>query len=359
MHSFTLHSKDSSGLKLPKLALSLVCVAACTLLGTAAYTLWLNPEIRFYRYAANVKQTWAEKLHSQFGPIIVVYGASSCAFAIDGERMLEKHGLPVVNFGMHAGMEPLFLTALAVESTHPGDTLVVALEPGLLLAPFDSPDLAAQMGMALGKPRLIHASDLTGEPVHWVQNILSLRPGAYHFFTLLGKIVLGKPLYRYSPRDLRPSGWQQTHERREINDQEPFIVQSLPEHSQRLLGALANWCRTNNVEVFYSLPWGWVSQAKLEQFKVMNASFLRHVARFLPVLKDPMLGAHPIREHFADTEWHLTAEGAAQRTDALAAQLKSRACWTIEELEEIVRSADSVQLTGKSAPAQPIAQKVK
>ncbi|MCX8107490.1 MAG: hypothetical protein N3G20_01660 [Verrucomicrobiae bacterium] len=342
------------GSKLPRLAVRLVCVAIAALAAAGAYTVWLNPEIRFYLYAARLKQAWADKLHREFGRAIIVFGASSCAFAIDGERMVEKHGLPVVNFGMHAGMEPLFLTALAVESTRPGDTLVVALEPGLLLSPFDSPDLAAQMGMALGKPRLIHASDLTGEPVHWVKNILSLRPGAYHFFTLLGKIVLGKPLYRYSPQDLRPSGFQQTTERREIRDQEPFIVHALPSHSEQLLSALARWCRTNNVELFYSLPWGWVSEAKLNQFKAMNASFLIQVAKFMPVLKDPTLGAYPVREHFADTEWHLTAEGAANRTDALAQQLKARVCWTIEELDQVGRTASVLQFSGKSAATQTV-----
>lgn len=353
------HFDRGFGVGLPKLSLSLVGVAVLTLVGAVAYTLWLNPEIRFYLYAAKVKRAWAEKLHKEYGRAIVVYGASSCAFAIDGERMLEKHGLPVVNFGMHAGMEPLFLTALAVGSTRPGDTLVVAIEPGLLLSPFDSPDLAAQMGMALAEPRLVHASDLTGEPVHWVENVLSLRPGAYHFFTLLGKIVLGKPLYRYSPKDLRPSGWQQTDERREIRDQEPFIVDSLPEDSRRLLAALARWAATNDVKLVYSLPWGWVSEAKCDQFKRMNASFLRHIAEYMPVIKDPSLGAHPVRHHFADTEWHLTAEGAAERTDALAGELKAGVCWTIAELDILARDGESGQPGGKSASGQTIFEEVK
>lgn len=359
MPSSILHSDRGFGAQLPKLALGLVAVAVLTLVATAAYTLWLNPEIRFYLYAAKIKRAWAEKLHKEYGRAIVVFGASSCAFAIDGERMLDKHGLPVVNFGMHAGMEPLFLTALAVESTRPSDTLVVAIEPGLLLSPFDSPDLAAQMGMALGNPRLVHASDLTGEPVHWIENVLSLRPGAYHFFTLLGKIVLGKPLYRYSPKDLRPSGWQQTDERREIHDQEPFIVESLPEHSRRLLAALAHWGKTNHVKVVYSLPWGWVSDAKHDQFKRMNASFLRRVAEFMPVLKDPTLGAHPVRHHFADTEWHLTAEGAAERTDALAAELKAGVYWTVAELNAIVRNERSLQSSGKCPPLQTVLDEIK
>lgn len=305
------------------------------LLAAAAYTLWLNPEIRFYRHAAQVKRTWAHNLHRYHGSIYLVYGASSCAFAVDGERMIREHGLHVANFGMHAGMESLFLTALATGSTQPGDTLVVAIEPGLLVVPFDSPDLAAQMGMALGAPRLVHASDLTGERVHWVENILSLRPGAYHLFTLLGKIALRKPLYRYAPDDVRPSGWQQTHERRQIPDQGVSSSGALSPDAKRLLEALSRWGKTNKVQVVYSLPWGWVSGERMAKFQKMNARFLLEVAGFIPVLKDKSLGAYPVREHFADTEWHLTAEGAVVRTDSLARDLKAGEYWTIAELEEL------------------------
>lgn len=310
-------------------------MAVAALLAAAAYTLWLNPEIRFYRYAAQVKRAWADRLHREQGAAFIVYGASSCAFAIDGGRMLQKHGLPVANFGLHAGMEPPFLTALALESTRPRDTLVVALEPALLTVPFDSPDLAAQMGLALGKPRLIHASDLTGERVHWIENVLSLRPGAYHFFTLLGKIALGKPLYRYAPEDVQPSGWQQTRERRPLSDPEIPPDPRLSPDARRLLLALKRWGETNRVAVVYSLAWGWASPEKVRPRRQMNARFLNEVAGILPVLKDASLGAHPVREHFADTEWHLTSEGAAARSDALAVQLKARQFWSAEELARL------------------------
>jgi hypothetical protein len=317
-------------------ALGLFGLALVTLAAAAAYTLWLNPEVRFYRHAARVKLAWAGKLDQRRARKVIVCGGSSTAFSIDGERMLKQHGLPTVNLGLHAGMEPLFLVGIAAAAARPGDALIVALEPSLLVVPFNSPYLAGQMGAALGRPELVRASNLTGERVHWVANAVSLRPGAYHFFTLLGKIALRKPLYRYSPEEVTPSGWQRARDFRAIPDQ-TIVEDRLSPDARKLLAALRHWGETNRVQVAYSLPWGWVSQQRCAAFQRMNARFLAEVAEILPVLKDPALGAHPVREHFADTEWHLTAEGAAARSDALAAQIKAQTFWSRQELAELAR----------------------
>lgn len=41
----------------------------------------------------------------------------------------------------------------------------------------------------------------------WPAALLALRPGGYHVFTLLGKLVQGRPLYRYNTAEVRPSGF--------------------------------------------------------------------------------------------------------------------------------------------------------
>jgi len=317
-------------------ALRLLGMALVTLAATAAYTAWLNPEIRLYRHAVRVKLAWAAELEQRHGRKVIVCGGSSTAFSIDGERMLRGHGLPTVNFGLHAGMGPLFLVGIAAEAARPGDTVIVALEPDLLIKPFSSPDLGGQIGMALGRPGLVHASNLTGGRVHWVANALSLRPGAYHFLTLLGKIVLRKPLYRYSPEGMTPSGWQRARDFRPFPE-EPVPEGHLSPDARKFLVALRHWGETNHVQVAYSLPWCFVRPPQSAAFQRINARFLAEVAEILPVLKDPALGAHPVREHFADTEWHLTAEGAAARSDALAAQIKAGSLWSGRELAELAR----------------------
>jgi hypothetical protein len=308
-----------------------------SLLAAAGYTFWLNPEIRFYRYTAQIKQAWTEQLRREHSSLVVVCGCSTTAFSVDGQRMLERHGLPTVNFGMHAGMEPPFLVALAAQAARPGDTLVLELDPVLLAAPFSSADVAAQLGFSLGQPSLIHATRITGEPVHWAEDLLSLRPGAYHCFTLLGKIALRKPLYRYQRQDVRPSGWQQTKERTEIIDEAPPDV-GLSADARRLLQATKTWGETNRVQVVYSLVWRYATPEHHRRFQRLNLGIVREVAEIIPVLKDPVLGAYTVREHFADVGAHLTEAGAAARSDALAQQIKNRSFWTFEELRDLERN---------------------
>lgn len=328
----------------PRRALTLLLLAVITLAAAAVYTVRWNPEVRFYRHAVAVKRAWADALTAGTNaPRHLLAGGSSAAFAVDGGRLRSRHGILLANFGLHAGMEAPFLVAIAAREARASDTLIVAMEPELLTSPFTAPDLAAQMGLALGEPRLIHASDITGQSVGWVDSLISMRPGAYHAFTLLGKIALRKPLYRYAPPEVHASGWQEARDFREFPLVQPGQSR-LSADGRALLAALARWGKIANVSVIYSLPWSCVEPASTESYRRASAAFLLEVTEFVPVLKDPTLGVHAVREHFADTGWHLTTIGAQARTDALAEQLKRRQFWTVTELTALAEAA------GESGP---------
>jgi len=311
-------------------------LAFVALLAAALYTIRVNPEIRVYRQAIHVKRSWAGRLAADPAPRFILAGGSSAAFSVDGESLLRDHGVRLVNFGLHAGMGPLFVTAVAAREARPSDTFLLALEPGLLTEPFSSPDLGAQIGWALGEQELIRASPITGERVHWMEDLLSLRPGAFQVFNVLGAVVVRKRIYRYSIRDFNESGWQRAHDFREFGP--PSLPsQPLSGDALRLLDALAQWGQTNRVNLMYSLPWAYVPPDQAEPFRRVNAAFLAQVRQKMPVLKDLALGVHSIRSHFADTAWHLTPEAARLRTENLAASLKSAAAWSRDELELLAR----------------------
>jgi hypothetical protein len=315
-------------------SLVLLAITAIALAASAAYTVRWNPEVRFFCHALEVKNQWLVELRRTNAPVILVAGGSSCAFSIDAARLDQQYHLPVVNYGLHAGMEPPFLAAAAAAALHPGDTWILAIEPGLLTAPFTAPDLAAQMGFALRKPEWTHGTPLTGDPVRWVEDALSLRPGAYHLFTLLGKMALHRPLYRYAFNDVRPGGWMQTPERFPMSSP-PLGEARLSSDARRLLEAARRWADTNHVAIAYSLPWGFVDPGQADAFRRCNARFLLEVAAILPVLEDPALGVHPVRDHYADTEWHLTEPGARERTDSFARQLQTRRFWSSADLKRL------------------------
>ena len=224
-----------------------------------------------------------------------------------------------------------FLTAFAAAAARAGDLLLMALEPELLVSPGDGSDLAAQMGFALGHPEWIDASNITGEPVHWVADLVSQRPGAYHVFTLLGKLALGRPLYRYAKEDFSPAGWQSTAERRSFGEPKRWDAPIAPRTAALLLG-LRDWADRHGVRLASLLPWQYVGPEKAPAWQGDNLRFLIRMSDFMPVLADEHLGAYGVREHFADTPLHLTPEGARIRTDFLAGQLQSGRFWNRADL---------------------------
>jgi hypothetical protein len=101
----------------------------------------------------------------------------------------------------------------------------------------------------------------------------------------------------------------------------------------RFLPALKNWCDQRGIRLAYSLPWAFCPSDKLEEFKQSNAAMLLSIAAFMPVLKELTLGADANPQHFADTAWHLNADGSRLRTDELGRALKAWNLWTREELQ--------------------------
>jgi hypothetical protein len=316
--------------RVPWTALRLLTVAVLAWAASAVYALFLNPEIAFFKHCARVKHCWAEKLDREYGHKIVVFGGSSCGVSIDGERMLERHGLPTVNLGMGAGMGAEVLTRYALLEVHQGDTLIMVLEPDLLTRSTEPTALGAQFSLAIGKPGLLKSSP----SFTWLPTLLSLRPGGYHFFTLIGKMARGGPLYRYHFNDIHASGWQEITIKRDLTGP-PVRGPALSPDARQLLGWLRSWCVANKVRLAYSLPWGYSPRDNVQQFEAENLDFLLQISRFLPVLKDPALGADTRREQFADTEWHLTPDAAALRTDALAREIEEWSVWTTEELQQM------------------------
>jgi hypothetical protein len=312
----------------PGWALRLLGLALATWAMGAAYSLRANPEIAFTRHAHALKRQWSEGLSRQYPHKTVVLGGSSCLTSIDPRRLHERHGLGVANAGLLAGMGARVLTRYAFEALREGDTLVVALEPALLSGDVELEPMGVQFALATGQTALVR------EPsgVSWLSALLDLRPGAYHAFTMIGKLLLRQPPYRYAQSELQAGGWLDVADRRDLG------TPGVP--SYRLSAAGREWlrvvraeCARRQVRVALTLPWVYCRPADLRATRRANLRFLRDAAEEIPVLREPRLAADDVREHFADTHLHLTAEAAALRTDELAAALTSWATWSLPEMD--------------------------
>ena len=323
-------SISHSNPRLPRLALRLAGVAFIAWLACVAYTMWLNPEMRFLKTAAQTKQHWAKRMTRDHGTKVVVMGGSSCTFSIDGQRLLERHQMPAVNMGLFADMGSKVITEWALSEVRPGDTLVVALEPKSFSEEAQATEHGLQFCAAMQSPQWARGV-LQPQTAFGGGALLALRPGGYHAFTLVGKILKRLPLFRYDVGEIKPSGLVDTPIHR-TPDAAPAPGGTISPSCSALFRSLSDWSRTNRVRLCYSLPLAWSSPEHASEFQNNSAQFLLEVSRLLPVLKDDRLGAHTNADWFADDAWHLTAAGVAVRTDELAAQVRAWRMWEPEEL---------------------------
>jgi hypothetical protein len=328
MDSSTSHFKA-----VPWRAVLLLGTALTTWLVCAVYSLHFNPEVTHFRDGDTIKRAWVAELTRQYSSKIVVYGGSSCEFSVDGERLLASYNEPVVNDGRHAGMGPALLTESALHDVRRGDTLIVALEPSALTEPTDGePALAVQFSFAVHHPEWVLHPVLGAGQVNWFEAIAALRPGGYHFFTLMGKWVRRQPLYRYRLSDFHRSGWKQTTVCVPLTGPSGHGPH-LSDDGKALLAHLSLWCQTNGVRLAYSLPWSYCPPDQLRCFRRQNADLLAEIMAYIPVLRDDSLGADPDAGDFADTALHVNVSGAARRTDELGREIQKWNTWTLESLE--------------------------
>jgi len=314
--------------------LKLLIVAVMTWAACAAYMLWLNPEIRFYNQLAAVQDAWSQKMDREYGRKVVVFGGSSCMFSIVGEQMLESYDLPTVNRGLAAGMRAKIPALNAIHDLRRGDTLIVALEPGLLTVRAEPSSLAAEFSYVRGHSEWATRSALGLPGVGRASALLALRPGCSHVLTFIAKIVQGRELYRYKMADASPSGWMRTKVRVPVSDP-PGHDPLLSNDTRQFLSALRVWCGERGVRVAYSLPWGYAPAEQVEAFRKDNLSMLLQIAEFIPIIKDTWLGADTNAGHFADSAWHLNEEGSRLRTDELGRAVQQWSVWSLQELQQI------------------------
>lgn len=310
---------------MPRLTLLLVIVALLAAAAGATYALRFNPEMDFWKAIAERKLTWVKEMRAKHGYVIGVIGGSTTTFGIDAESLEREHGLPVANLGLHAGMGPDVCTGFGFAALQPGDTLIVSLEPSMLTEEQSEPtSLGVRMAWALGRPAILDWGHASAQWQHLV-NPSKLQPGGYHVMTMLGKLALNQPLYRYSVEDSRPGGLQTTSERRPSAlsqvGREGNVVE-VSESGHTLLAGIRDEAAARGIRVAYLLPWAYASDAEASQIRRRNKQLLQEVGKYLPVIEEPELGVRTEPDEFADSRQHLTEQAARQRSEQLVPLLK-------------------------------------
>ena len=311
-------------MKFPRLVSLLISTALAAWLAGALYTWFVDPELKFWASAARQKLDWVDKMREKHGYVIGVVGGSTTTFGIDAEYMEKAHGLPVANLGLHFGMGPACI-GFGLSALREGDVLVLSLEPAMLTAEDVSiTPLGSKLASLLGRPDI--NSWVDGRPLLTaVQNLGYLRPGGYQAATMIGKLALGKPLYRYSIDNLQPGGLQVTRDKLAASFNIELALEpvglALSSAGKELLRQAKSEAAKRGLELFFLMPVAYCPPEEAEQRRTANEQLLRNISKTVAVLWEPSLGVSETIEDFSDSWQHLTPEAARMRSRLFAKTL--------------------------------------
>jgi hypothetical protein len=310
---------------MPRLTLLLLTVACLAAVAGATYALRFNPEMDFWKEAAERKLEWADQMRAKHGRAIGIIGGSTTTFGIDADYLQREHNLPVANLGLHAGMGPDVCAGFGFAALRKNDMLIASLEPSMLWDESGPQPLGTKLAVALGQHDILHWDD-PPSPLSRMSIATQLQPGGYHVVTMLGKLAMHKPLYRYSIDKAMPGGLQVTSERRTFTASMDLSAEpSLPDlavRGRKLLQRIKNEADRRGIAVAYLLPWAYCPEDSADLCRAANEKLLAQIEEFMPVLREPNLGVHSLLEDFSDSGQHLTAEAARRRSKVLSATLR-------------------------------------
>lgn len=301
----------------------MITIASIAVLGAMIFsyyqtTQW-NPEMRFWKAAAAAKSEWIESLRkSEDVPVIICFGGSATGFGIDAEYADRELGCRLANFGLHAGMGADALTGFALSKAKKGDTLLVMLEPELLADSEMETALGVQFSHAIGESKILNW-DGASSSFH----LANLRPGASNIFGVIGKKLMGRPMYRYQLRDLRESGLLTTPVTSGLVARSSS-PNSLSESAKKLLKELVSVARERKLNVIYGLPWVYSDEENANLVRKDRLKFLNDVEKIMPVIYEDDFGVNTEKINFRDSPQHLSETAARTRTERLVKLLQEK-----------------------------------
>ena len=289
-------------------------------------SLFGHPEVNFWTSLIHQKVKLAERLRSEkTDPLIFIGGGSSTSFSIHPDVLSEQTGLPAINMGGSGALGYRYLVNLAFSKAEAGDIVILHMAPESLTQ-IRQPTKALGIRVALRQSHLPLAEGndfLSPSPLDLGDILLALRPGTKFLGTLTAKFLSGRPPYAYSLNNYQngiltiPNGGP-------TKDIEEFSPASkkFTEQTAHTLREISNYANSRKIRVFFTLPWECFKREACPAMRSEHQEYLKQVERYMPVLRDPKLGAHDRPEDFLDTGFHMTLEAGKERSIRLAQSLR-------------------------------------
>jgi hypothetical protein len=307
----------------------LAMLVACVV--TALMVIALLPWIGVAKATAEIAWTaslYAEKTriaHSVTRPRILAVGGSGTLFSFDAQKVQQRLGRPVINFGTHAGLGLDYILERAAREVRPGDTIFLAPEYELLLQTTSLNEYAIQMTAFYDRAHLSHVpwrawgSYLLGYGVltslsNGVRTMLGHPPPQRNDITL-------DPLGDARGNSVANSKWEA------LRDAAPALRPIAPEMVTRLR-AFAAMAAKHQIKIIaippavISTP-GYTAPAfRAFQYRLMTL----YAELGMSPLEDPAIGFLPPEDMY-DSIYHANDNGRGVYTDRVLATLcRTMAC---------------------------------
>lgn len=260
-------------------------------------------------------------------PKLLLAGGSATLFGLSARQIQERTGTPTVNLGTHAALGAGYILHLTRQAARPGDTVLLSLEYELY-HDAQTDELcfdylfARDPGYFWSLPPLERLSCALYIPAKRLKQGLRNR----------GKAIQAEMKHPYDVRCLNAWGDQTGATPACRPPGKPYLARScqelragLPPGSQgfQTVAAFAAWARAHQIRVLATFP-ALCPRAEYAGDPARQA-FLT-IEDFYASLEVPLLGSPEEAmlepEFFFDTLYHLTEDGARERTDRLLPRLE-------------------------------------
>lgn len=264
-------------------------------------------------------------------PKLVLVGGSETLFSTSCEMIYEALGIPCVNGGTHAGLDPDYLFYAARSFLQPGDTVLLTLPYDLYTYQGDLRSVLIDYVLARD-PQYLRAVDWSTRASFFTGVTFSRLQEGY-------KAKLSPPapdpFERYQAKNLNQYGDEtmifapgsedefaatiaESGPQAEING---YVASS---DGMDRITAFANWCQQQNIRLLVTYP----STIRFDEYEqeASRRAFFRSIEDFHQSLSVPIIGQYKDflydKSFMYDTSYHLNSKGIRRRTETLIPLLR-------------------------------------
>ncbi|MEO0541892.1 MAG: hypothetical protein AAFZ80_13665 [Cyanobacteria bacterium P01_A01_bin.105] len=278
------------------------------------YNVHLGGETRWLKSMYEKKVAIAATIDE---PKLLVTGGSGAHYTLNSALLEDELGLPVVNLGIDGPVGLNVILPSVLEQVNPGDT--VLLIPEYLILHHDNGlgDRSGPFSIAIGRPR---AGDIP--PQQLAQDLLLLGvPSLRGVIKSANDLVNEGKLTGYYDDPLTANGDPTLDKDRAGDWWQLEISKPATRHAIDRIAQFHAEVEAKGGTLWLALPWVYGDPGDDTKANIQaTADALNEIA---PLVYDPdSLNIQSDVGLFADTHYHLTAEGRALRSRQLAAELK-------------------------------------